>query len=280
MNDKYIDPEATLAQLLDDPTLELELEEISNLLATMADEESATLGYRQNLPHRVGTAADIGIDMVPILGDLLTMGENDDPRSRPVHRVKVDSFYMSDIPITQGMYYKMLGFNPSSYHHAKHPVTNVSHDEAIEFCNLLTQFSGRRYTLPSEAQWEFACRAGSNTIYTFGNRIDPTLANYSAVRGSNQHTVACKSYQPNAFGLYDLHGNIWEYCHDDWHDNYLFAPVDGSAWVESSARPDRVAIRGGAFNNEATALASHYRQGVSRRTQSRNLGFRIISPCD
>ncbi|HEC84091.1 MAG TPA: formylglycine-generating enzyme family protein, partial [Thioploca sp.] len=105
----------------------------------------------------------------------------------------------------------------------------ISWHDAVEFCQRLSEKTNREYRLASEAEWEYACRAGTTTPFYFGETITTELANYSMSRGE---TTDVGSFPPNAFGLYDMHGNVWEWCADLWHENYNGAPTDGSAWLE------------------------------------------------
>jgi len=122
-------------------------------------------------------------------------------------------------------------------------VEQVSWIDTVAFCQKLSQQAGKTYRLPSEAQWEYACRAGTTTPFYFGETITPDLVNYNgnspyggASKGQyRQETTSVGSFPPNAFGLYDMHGNVWEWCEDVWHGNYNGAPTDGSAWVEEES---------------------------------------------
>ena len=118
--------------------------------------------------------------------------------------------------------------NPFMFKGDDHPLETVSWLDAVEFCQRLSKKTGKEYRLPTEAEWEYAARAGTTTAYYFGNDITDKLANYNSNIGQ---TTAVGKYQPNAFGLYDMHGNVWEWCQDDWHSNYEDAPEDGSAWL-------------------------------------------------
>ncbi|NEP86969.1 MAG: formylglycine-generating enzyme family protein [Okeania sp. SIO2C2] len=124
------------------------------------------------------------------------------------------------------------------------PVERVNWYEAVEFCERLSKLIGRKYRLPNEAEWEYACRAGTITPFYFGETITGELANYDASetyadeprRQHRGQTTPVGKFPPNAFGLYDMHGNVWEWCADDWHDNYQNAPTDGRAWLDSNKR--------------------------------------------
>ena len=174
---------------------------------------------------------------------------------RPQHRVEIAPFYMGRYPVTQAQYQAVMGENPSRFKGENNPVERVSWHKAKEFCQKLSKQTGKTYQLPSEAQWEYACRAGTTTPFYFGETISTEQANYNGnytygngKRGINRgQTTPVGSFPPNAFGLYDMHGNVWEWCEDICHNNYEGAPDDGSAWVAGVARI-RV-LRGGSWAN-------------------------------
>ncbi len=196
---------------------------------------------------------DIELDMVYIPGGKFFMGTEEEEIERlvkkfdwdgyrsekPQHEVTVQPFFMGKYPITQEQYQEVMGDNPSNFKGDDLPVEQVSWDDAKEFCRRLSEKTGREYRLPTEAEWEYACRAGTTTPFHFGETITDKLANYRA--SSNyadeasgkyrQTTIAVGSFPPNAFGLHDMHGNVWEWCEDDWHGNYENAPKDGTAWL-------------------------------------------------
>ncbi|NEO33831.1 MAG: formylglycine-generating enzyme family protein [Symploca sp. SIO3C6] len=132
----------------------------------------------------------------------------------------------------------------------------VSWDEAVEFCSRLAEYTGRSYRLPSEAQWEYACRAGTATPFHFGETITGQLANYDASRTFanepkgkyRKQTTPVGQFPPNAFGLHDMHGNVWEWCEDDWHEDYKGAPTNGSAWLSKKLSSTKV-VRGGSWGS-------------------------------
>jgi formylglycine-generating enzyme required for sulfatase activity len=139
------------------------------------------------------------------------------------------------------------------------PVETVTWEEAKEFCERLSRKTGREYRLPTEAEWEYACRAGTSTPFHFGEIITTELANYNGENvyeggvkgGYKRQTTPVGYFQvANNFGLYDMHGNVWEWCEDDWHDSYEGAPNNGSAWVESGTGSTKV-IRGGSWRDIA-----------------------------
>jgi formylglycine-generating enzyme required for sulfatase activity len=200
-------------------------------------------------------------------------GRDDD--EGPLHLVQLEGFFMGQTPITQAQWREVAGWqpqdgeswgrelslNPSRFQAGygekggsarllagelntdQRPVECVSWEDAIEFCNRLSQRTGRHYSLPSEAQWEYACRAGSSTPFHFGETISPGLANFNGdytygdgPKGEyRKQTTPVGMFPANAWGLRDMHGNVWEWCLDQWHANYEGAPLDGSAWVDADA---------------------------------------------
>ncbi|TAD93461.1 MAG: formylglycine-generating enzyme family protein, partial [Oscillatoriales cyanobacterium] len=215
----------------------------------------------------------ITIDMIAIPGGSFVMGSPSTEAGRssdegPQHTVTVAPFFMGKYEVTQAQYQAVMGNNPSRFKGAKRPVENVSWDEAVEFCRKLTQKTGKSYRLPSEAEWEYACRAGTTTPFYFGDTITPELVNYdgnypygAAPKGLyRQQTTDVGSFPPNSFGLYDMHGNVWEWCSDKWHGNYSGAPTDGSSW-ETGTDNNRV-LRGGSWNLNAVNCRSANRYSV------------------
>ncbi|MEP0784098.1 formylglycine-generating enzyme family protein [Coleofasciculus sp. FACHB-129] len=175
--------------------------------------------------------------------------------------------------------------NPSDFQYVgtNRPVENLSWEDAVEFCARLSKKTGKSYRLPSETQWEYACRAGTNTPFHFGDTITTDLANYNgnstyayAPKGHHRHqTTEVGSYPPNAFGLYDMHGNVLEWCADVWHENYHGAPADGSAWESGGNNSFRL-LRGGSwmFNPDYCRCASRYDNHTGDRFNF--FGFRVV----
>ncbi len=212
--------------------------------------------------------------------------ENEAERSSnesPQHQVTVPSFFMAKYQLTQAQYQAIMGVNLSAFKGDNRPVENVSWDDAVAFCQKLIQKIGNNYRLPSEAEWEYACRAGTKTPFYFGDNINPDLVNYngnypykSAPKGKyRQQTTDVGTFPPNAFGLYNMHGNVWEWCEDDWHENYINAPTDGSAW-NSRSGGDRKFIRGGSWSANAMYCRSAYRATALRADRNHFCGFRVV----
>jgi formylglycine-generating enzyme required for sulfatase activity len=161
------------------------------------------------------------------------------------------------------------------------PVINVSWDDAQAYCRWLGEQTRRAYRLPSEAEWEYACRAGTTTPFHYGSRISSEQANFNgsyAYNGSAKgeyrgQTLPVGSFPPNAFGLYDMHGNVWEWCQDPWHGDYQGAPADGSVW-ETGGSSSRV-LRGGAWYNYPRHCRAASRDDGAPDNRSLSIGFRV-----
>jgi formylglycine-generating enzyme required for sulfatase activity len=250
----------------------------------------------------------IRLDMMQIPGGTFLMGSPpDEPENssseQPQHEVTVPSFFMARTPITQAQWRVVAGFDrvdqgldpdPSRFKGGNRPVEQVSWDDAIEFCQRLSQRIGRTYRLPSEAEWEYACRAGTTTPFHFGETLSDELANYCAqdeeiegrlYKGAygrgilgqyRKETTEVAQFPANSFGLYDMHGNVWEWCEDDWHGNYEGAPNDGSAWLESSREETFKLLRGGSWNYGPGICRSASRGSYRRDGRSYDVGFRVV----
>ncbi len=258
--------------------------------------EVVTVGDRGNITNRRPSQANfftenlgngMTLEMVEIPGGKFLMGsppaETDRVSSEgPQHTVTVQPFFMGKYTVTQEQYQAVMGNNPSGFKGSKRPVEKVSWDNATEFCAKLSQRTGKTYRLPSEAEWEYACRAGTTTPFYFGATITTDLVNYhgnypygSAPKGEfRQQTTDVGIFPPNAFLLYDMHGNVWEWCQDTWHDNYNEAPADGTAWINEN--DNQRLLRGGSWNNYAWFCRSAYRGRYPRVNWLVVVGFRVV----
>lgn len=231
----------------------------------------------------------VTLEMAEIPGGEFLMGSPADEKERrdsesPQHKVTVKPFFMGKFTVTQAQYQAIMGKNPSLIKGEKRPVETVSWNDATEFCRKLTEKTGRIYRLSSEAEWEYACRAGTTTPFHFGETITIDLANYNgnyiyadAPRGKyRKETTEVGSFPPNAFGLYDMHGNVWEWCQDDWHENYNGAPTDGSAWLENGNDSFHIQ-RGGSWIGNPHYCRSASRDGYASRDYIYDsYGFRVV----
>ena len=250
----------------------------------------------------------IKFQMVYIPGGTFTMGSPESEQGRyddegPQHDVTVPPFFMGKYPVTQGQWKELasrtdlkvkldLKLEPSYFKEPyqdidrwHRPVERVSWYEAVEFCERLSKLTQRNYRLPSEAEWEYACRAGTTTPFYFGNTITPELVNYdgqyvygNAQKGEyREETTPVGQFYPNAFGLYDMHGNVWEWCLDTWHNSYDGAPTDGSAWETGGHSTRRVRRGGSWFNLPRKCRSADRGSFVSDEAGFIAVGFRLVS---
>jgi formylglycine-generating enzyme required for sulfatase activity len=245
------------------------------------------------------------MNMVLIMGGSFMMGSPDTEIDRrenegSQHQVAVPSFFMSEFPITQAHWATVaqlpkvkidLEIAPANFKGTDRPIEQVNWFETIEFCQRLSQHTGRIYRLPTEAEWEYACRVGGATPFHFGDTITTDLANYRGTdheeyqwSGSygqgtkgiyRQETTPVDSFPPNAFGLYDMHGNVWEWCQDDYSDNYDVTPVDGSAWVSKENSGLKI-LRGGSWGYIPRFCRSAFRDGLNPESRDFIVGFRVV----
>ncbi len=258
--------------------------------------EVVTTDARGNITNRRKESAkyfteDLGngvtLDMVEIPGGTFIMGSPKSEKDRsssegPQRQVTVPSFYMGKYELTQAQYQAIMGTNPSNFKGDNRPVERVSWNNAVEFCKKLSQKTGKNYRLPSEAEWEYACRAGTTTPFYFGESITPDLVNYngnytyaSAPKGKyRQQTTDVGTFPPNSFGLYDMHGNVWEWCQDDYKNDYINAPTDGSALTSPSLRAKL--LRGGSWYSNPGNCRSAFRDYYLLDDDFSDIGFRVV----
>ncbi|HEY9627357.1 MAG TPA: formylglycine-generating enzyme family protein [Coleofasciculaceae cyanobacterium] len=254
---------------------------------------------------------EVGIDMMLIPAGTFLMGSPEDELDRnnsesPQHEVNVSTFFMGKYPVTQAQWRvvaampqvnRSLEPDPSQFKGDKRPVEQASWFDAVEFCDRLSTHTRREYCLPTEAEWEYACRSGTTTSFHFGETITTDLANYDGTddpdgkwsgsygRGSKgeyrKETTSVDYFEiANAFGLCDMHGNVWEWCQDHWHDNYqgtrsATAPTDGNAWLDKNENNSRI-IRGGSWNNLPRNCRSASRYYDSPDYTYSYIGFRAV----
>ncbi|NEQ62201.1 MAG: SUMF1/EgtB/PvdO family nonheme iron enzyme [Moorea sp. SIO4A1] len=262
-----------------------------------------------------GFSQDLGngveLEMVAIPKGSFIMGspeteEGHKKNESPQHQVTVKSFFMGKYPVTQAQWQavaalpqvnRKLDPNPSRFNGKYRPVERVSWDDAVEFCERLSQYTKRPYRLPSEAEWEYACRAGTTTPFHFGETITTDLANYdsnydysygfgSKGKSVQETTPVGRFDVANNFGLYDMHGNVWEWCADHWHSNYKGAPRDGSVWQdEPNINNDNYnkhrLLRGGCWvgNPEHCRSGSRHNSDPALRHYVNIIGFRVVCGC-
>jgi len=240
---------------------------------------------------------DVGLDMIWVPGGEFGMGSADDDaegydHERPQHRVTVPSFFMGRYPVTQTQWRAVAAMprqkqeidpDPAYYKGSTRPIESVSWYDAVEFCDRLSQHSGRTYRLPSEAEWEYACRAHTTTPFYFGTKLTSDLANFDnseeeGVAGTREGTTPIDTFSyANGFGLSDMHGNVLEWCLDHYHDSYEGAPNDGSAWIDAEAEEDKSRVfRGGSWSNNPRHCRSANRNQLIPREADFAFGFRVV----
>ena len=266
-----------------------------------------TAQSRLRAPVVVELGGGVTLELIEIPGGTFWMGSPDgvgEKNERPRHQVTVAPFLIGTYPVTQAQWQAVMGSNPSDFKGADRPVEQVSWNACQEFLKKLNathplplprgeqhgipllggagggssplgRGEGWVFRLPTEAEWEYACRAGSETIYSFGD--DPaqlgTYAWFSDNSGSQTHPVGQKS--PNAFGLYDMHGNVWEWCADTWHGNYTGAPTDGSAYGSLGDVKAKL-LRGGSWYGPPNNVRGADRSRGVPDSQNNSIGFRVV----
>lgn len=244
--------------------------------------------------------------MIQIPAGSFVMGSPEDEEERmawegPQYQVTLQPFFMAQYLVTQTQWRHVAAMpqvnrelkpKPSKFEGNLHPVEQVSWYDAVEFCNRLTLHSDRQYRLPTEAEWEYACRAGTTTPFNCGNTITTDLANYRGVDNERYSWSGSYSDGPkgeyrqtttpvdhfrggNTYGLCDMHGNVWEWCLDHWHDDYESALNNGSAWLSDSNTTNRVR-RGGSWSYNPKHCRSACRSSSGPDDCLSHIGFRIV----
>ena len=239
---------------------------------------------------------DAAIDMIAVPGARFRMGAAAGERKCGAYEctpriVRTAPMYLSRTPVTQQQWRSVarlpvvareLAPDPACFSGDEHPVECVSWFDAAEFCARLTQHTGLAYRLPSETEWEGACRAGTRSPFHFGATLTSAQANFGASQPYaleqpgeyRRATLAVGQFAPNALGLQDMHGNVWEWCADHWHDDYRGAPPDETAWT-GGGRDDRRSLRGGSWADAPEKLRSASRSGYDANGLNRLIGFRV-----
>jgi formylglycine-generating enzyme required for sulfatase activity/class 3 adenylate cyclase len=217
-------------------------------------------------------------EMIPLRAGTFAMGSSDDPSERPVHQVTIRPFSISKFPVTVQEWNacfaaKACGFEATGKDDA--PVTNVSWSDAKQFVAWLAEATRKAYRLPSEAEWEFAARGGTQTKYWWGDQLQPGMANCkdcaSVATAGQPEKVG--SFKPNPFGLYDMGGNIDQWVEDCWHKNYQGAPTDGSAWAGNDCTAH--VLRSGSWKNDARYVRPANRDSYDTNVRYPTHGFRL-----
>lgn len=253
-------------------------------------------------------AEDLTLDLVRIPAGEFLMGSPPDEVGRDVyfptysdtegkdvemqHRVTVPEFWLGQSSVTQAQWRWVAGLpqinrvlepNPAQFKGNHRPVEQVSWDDAVEFCQRLSQYTGKTYRLPSEAEWEYACRAGTTSPFYVGETLSTEIANYdgnysygAGEKGIyREQTTDAGSFGVNEFGLADMHGNVYDWCLDHWHPSYEGAPTDGSAWVTDGNENYRL-VRGGSWYFDPDVCRSAVRDRFSRHLRIMHLGLRVV----
>lgn len=206
--------------------------------------------------------------LFPVLRDLIL-------QETPQHKVSLKPFYMSKFCITQEQYEFIMGNNPSRSKNEKKPVEQVSWFDATEFCKILSSKIGVTFSLPSESQWEYACRANTTTPFYCGETITPELAGAVHIVDIYETKMKFGQFNPNAFGLHDMHGSVWEWCADEWHNDYVEAPKNGDVWLKGDNKYSPV--RGGPlYSIDKDAFFESHNNYIKKITKNKVLSTKPI----
>ncbi|MEZ4885481.1 MAG: formylglycine-generating enzyme family protein [Chitinophagales bacterium] len=235
-----------------------------------------TLPKTQTLSLQKPTGETFDIELIEVIGSTFRMGSNEGrDNEKPVHEVSVPTFWIGKFPVTQALYEWTMGKNPSWFKGKNRPVEMVSWKDCQVFIQKLNDISGKNFRLPTEAEWEYAARGGiyweKDYLYAGGNEL-----NKFAWYGENSHleTKPVGLKQPNQLGIYDMSGNVREYCEDRWHNNYEGAPEDGSAWIDGTT--SRRVVRGGSWRYDPYGCRVAFR--YFNLYDYFNLGLRLALP--
>jgi formylglycine-generating enzyme required for sulfatase activity len=261
--------------------------------------ETPTINEKGGVIRRIRHSAEqftedlgngVNLEMLLIPAGMFQMGSprhggNSD--EQPRHLVTIKSFTMGKFLITQAQWKVIMGnLPPCRFKGDNLPAERVSWEEAQKFCQRLSKKTGRNYQLPSETQWEYACRAGTNTPFSFGDTLIIEVANFNGEhtfrdepRGFYFHsTNEGGKFPTNAFGLHDMNGNLWEWCADNWLDDYSSSPSDGSSYQKKDSR--HRAARGGSWHEPPELCRSAARLRVLQSDAEESIGFRVVCDID
>jgi len=230
----------------------------------------------------------VTFNMLPVEGGTFQMGGTEFDKEKPIHQVSVPSFYIAEFLVTQALYKAVMGENPSYFKGRRQPVERVSWNDTKVFLEKLNSLKEvikileaqglekHHFCLPSEAEWEYAARGGKYSEgYTYAGSDDLKQVGWYD-GNSNSETKPVGLLQPNELGLYDMSGNVFEWCEDDWHNSYSETPVDGSAWIDAPSRATNRVIRGGCYFLIAVHCRPAFRTDDSPAYRYYNIGFRLV----
>jgi formylglycine-generating enzyme required for sulfatase activity len=250
---------------------------------------SRSAGQARQALEDLGGGVTLALVSVP--GGSFQMGSRHEggyPDERPAHPVFLAPFWLGKYPVTQAQWQAVMGRLPyTRFHGADLPIESICWQDAGDFCLRLSKKTGRAYSLPSEAQWEYACRAGTSTPFAFGETVTTDYANYVGDHtfrdeppGIYRHVLAPGgAFPPNPWGLYDMHGGLWEFCADAWQEDYSGAPVDGSpraAVFQGNKIPIARVARGGSWHEPPAHCRSAVRLRVAEDDRMEYYGFRVM----
>lgn len=270
--------------------LSLESLKVSEFSYFFFDQEGTISELKGKSRHFTESLDNIEFDMIYLSGNIYEMGSHQDElgsfdNERPVHKVQVEPFFIGKFPVTQSLWKKVMGNNPSYFEGENKPVEGISWSHAYHFCEFLKLLTNKNYRLISESEWEYACRGNTNTPYYTGYHIDEKMANFNLIGSMSEtkveplnQTTDVGLYPPNPFGLYDMCGNVWEWCADVGHKSYssmsenhinnsipCMELQDLTPWV----------LRGGSWDNKARTMRSANRFKSCATNRFNTLSFRI-----
>lgn len=245
-------------------------------------------GAQEQAIGQAFSACETCPELVPIYGGDFYMGSMTEiqpswPYEYPLHVVRVQSFAIGKYPVTQAQWQAVMGDNPSAFINPQAPVENISWDDAQAYVKKLSEQTGQTYRLPTEAEWEYAARAGYSSrdqqpIWHFGDDVDALTRFAWVPENSKGTTHPVGLLEPSLFGVYDMYGNVWEWVQDCWHDDYVGAPQTSQAWEEGSCNW-RV-IRGGSWRHDAENARAAFRYASAPTAKNQYIGLRVAMDWD